>query len=179
MKKQLFLIAFISFSICAGAQSFDVKSKNFTEVFTLLYQSAGHYFKEVKGKPITSNFFSTIDTIGFRILQLPEGVTDWKHLDLGADGSITLFFKLGEYSTDSAEVARRFSDCIALIKQIDPAVVITEDNKYSDTKVKEVYSCSSAATPCTEEGKWRVNLYFHRFSNKEFNVSVNIQSFPL
>ncbi len=157
-------------------QQFNVKDSSFVRVFTTLYNSAGNYFNEVKGKPIVSTMFNEPDTIGYRIKLLPQGVTDWKHLSLGIGHELTAFFKLGEYSKDSTEVARRFYDLIDLIKEIDKTAFFEFDDSYSDTKIKEVRVCSGSKGPCGEDDKWRVNLYFHKMFDDEFNVSVNIES---
>lgn len=157
------------------SQVFDVHSKNFRETFTLLYKSAANSFAEVKGPPIISNMFGKPDTIGYQIKLLPKGVTDWKHISGSNSEEQTLFFKLGEYSTDSTEVAKRFEAVIALIKEIDPTATVQYDDSYSDTKIKELYVCSGSG-PCGEDGQWRVNLYFHRFAGNEFGVSVNIRA---
>ncbi len=161
----------------AQSQVFDVNSKNFRETFTQLYKSAANTFTEVKGPPIISNMFGTPDTIGYRIKLLPDGVTDWKHISGSNSEEQTLFFKLGAYSTDSAEVAKRFEGVIALIKEIDPTATVQYDDSYSDTKIKEVYVCTGGG-PCGTNENWRVNLYFHRFAGNEFGVSVNIQAYP-
>ncbi len=161
----------------AKSQVFDVHSKNFKESFTLLYKSAATFFTEVKGPPIISNMFGTPDTIGYRIKLLPAGVTEWMNISGSNSEEQTLFFKLGEYSTDSAEVAKRFEGVIALIKEIDSTATVQYDDSYSDTKIKEVYVCTGGG-PCGEDGQWRVSLYFHRFADNEFNVSVNIQAYP-
>ncbi len=157
-------------------QSFNVKDTSFSRVFTILYNSAGNYFNGVKGKPIVSTMFNEPDTIGYRIRLLPQGVTDWKHLSLGIGHELTAFFKLGEYSKDSTEVAQRFNDMIALIKEIDKTAFFEFDDSYSDTKIKEVRICSESKGPCGEDDKWRVSLYFHKMFDDEFNVSVNIES---
>ena len=119
-------------------QQFNVKDTSFIRVFTTLYNSAGNYFNEIKGRPIVSTMFNEPDTIGYRIKLLPLGVTDWKHLSLGIGNELTAFFKLGEYSKDSTEVAQRFNDMIALIKEIDTTAFFEFDDSYSDTKIKEV-----------------------------------------
>lgn len=171
-------LLFFFFVFSADAQKFDVRAKSFAGPFSLIYKSAGNFFKEIKGQPIISNMFGSPDTIGFRLKLLPEGVTDWKHISGSNSEEQTIFFKLGEYSTDSAEVAKRFTDMLSLVKEIDKTAVLEYDNSYSDTKVKEVRVCTGNASSCGEEDQWRVSLYFHRFSGNTFNVSVNIQAYP-
>lgn len=160
------------------AQQFNVKDTAFIRVFSTLYKSAGNYFKEVKGSPIVSTMFKEPDTIGYRIKLLPQGVTDWKHLSLGINLELTAFFKLGAYSKDSTEVAQRFYNLIALIKEIDKSAFFEFDDSYSDTKIKEVRICSGSKGPCGEDDKWRISLYFHKMFDDEYNVSVNIESYP-
>lgn len=177
MKKNLF-VSFVLFTVIQSqAQSFDVKDKRFSEVFTFMYKSAGHYFSEIKANPIISTMFKEPDTIGYRLKLLPPGVTDWKHISMGIEHELTIFFKLGDYSKDSAEVAARFNDMIALIKETDPAAVFREDDSYSDTKIRELYICAGNSKDCGENHKWRVSLYFHKMFGDEYNVSVNLQSY--
>ncbi|GEM_PF-2757464 len=178
MKRSLFILSAIFLFCQLQAQPLNVKAKSFSTPFITLYKSAGNYFKEVKGSPIISTLFTNPDTIGYRLKLLPEGATDWKHISVDIDNLFTVFFKAGEYSQDSAEVARRFNDLIALIKETDPGAVFQEDNSYSDTKIKEVNICPAHTNNCSENDKWRVSLYFHKMLDGGYNVSVNIQSFP-
>ncbi len=178
MKTATALFLFFFFTFSANAQPFDVNAKSFAEPFWVIYKSACIFFSDIKGQPIISNMFGKPDTIGYRLKLLPAGVTDWKHISGSNSEEQTIFFKLGEYSTDSAEVAKRFTGLIALIKQMDPTAVLEYDESYSDTKVKEVRICTGKASSCGEDDPWRVSLYFHRFSGNEFNVSVNIQAYP-
>jgi hypothetical protein len=177
MKKHILLLSLLFLLLQAAAQPLNVKNKSFAETFLLLYKSAGNYFKEVKGVPIVSTMFAEPDTIGYRLRLLPAGVTDWKHISVDMNYTLTIFFKLGEYSKDSAEVAKRFNDIIALIKEADPTATLQEDDSYSDTKIKEINICTVGAKSCGEEDKWRVSLYFHKMFDDEYNVSVNMQSF--
>jgi hypothetical protein len=178
MKTAIAFLVFFFSAISVNAQKLDVKARSFAEPFSVMYKSAGNFFSEIKGSPIISNMFGSPDTIGFRLKLLPEGVTDWKHISGSNSEEQTIFFKLGEYSTDSAEVAKRFTDMIELVKQIDKTAVLEYDDSYSDTKIKEVRICTGNAASCGEDDPWRISLYFHRFSGNEFNVSVNIQAYP-
>lgn len=174
--KQLLSALLILTTSALNAQEIDTRSKNFRETFTLLYNSAAHQFNEVKGAPIISTMFGKPDTIGFRIRLLPDGVTDWKHISGSNSEQQTVFFKLGEYTTDSTKMFQRFNDVISLIKEIDRSVLVQYDDSYSDTKIKEVNICSGSPLNCGEDDPWRVNLYLHRFNGNEFGVSVNINS---
>lgn len=176
MKKIVCLLLCCVLLVNAQSQPLNIKDSSFSQVFLFLYNSAGNYFKEVKGRPIMGAF-NPNDTIGYRLRLLPAGVTDWKNIGIDMNNNLDISFKLGEYMKDSAEMAKRFYDLIDVIKAADPSAVVQEDNSYSDTKIKEVYICSGGSY-CGENGKWRVNLYFHRFSGGEYNVTVNMQAYP-
>lgn len=178
MKNTVFITALLTiFFSCRSQQpGLDVNAPSFRQPFITLYKSTADYFKDVKGKPIVRAILHEPDTIGYELKVLPAGVTDWKHISIDWEGTLTVFFKLGEYSKDSAAVAKRFNDLVALVRKTDPTAVFSEDNAYSDTKVKEIYVCHPGAAGCTEDDRWRLHIFFHRMFDNRFNVSVNLQA---
>lgn len=160
----------------AQVPHFNVSDPAFVTAFTKLYKGTSNAFADVRGRALMHPTYH--DTAGYQLLVPPPGATDLQPISLNEDGSMEIFFKLGNYSPDSAAVALTMENLIVLVKRIArEGVVLEEDTSSpSDTRIRELNGCRGAEE-CNGDD-YIITLFHHRRFNKTWNIAVTLRWFP-